>query len=66
MKKRTVDPLQITFDDLFSARIDDMTEQKLIDMQLKRGSGFENGKKRILAKFAEHPSIKAFAHHAYR
>ena len=61
MKKRTVDPLQITFDDLFSARIDDMTEQKLIDMQLKRGSGFENGKKRILAKFAEHPSIKAFA-----
>lgn len=38
-----------------------MTEQKLIERQLKRGSGFENGKKRILAKFDEHPSIKEFA-----
>ena len=56
-----VDPLQITIDDLFYIRPDDMTEQSLIERQLKFGSGFVDGKKRILAKFAEHPSIKAFA-----
>ena len=56
-----LDPLQITFDELFSASADVMTEQKLIEMQLKRGSGFVDGKKRILAKFAEHPSQKQFA-----
>lgn len=58
---RGLDPLQITIDDLFSVRPDGMTEQSLIERQLKWGSGFENGKKRILAKFAEHPSIKQFA-----
>lgn len=58
---KAFDPLQITFDDLFSARSDVMTEQALIERQLNRGSGFVDGKKRILAKFAEHPSIKQFA-----
>jgi hypothetical protein len=55
------DPAQITFDDLFAAPSDRMTEQKLIERQLKFGSGFERGKERILAKFAEHPAIKVFA-----
>lgn len=55
------DALQITFDDLFAVSSDVMTEQALIERQLKRGSGFENGKKRILARFAEHPTIKQFA-----
>lgn len=58
---KAFDFAQITFDDLFRVRSDVMTEQALIERQLKRGSGFENGKKRILAKFAEHPSHKAFA-----
>jgi hypothetical protein len=46
---------------LFAAPSDVMTEQALIERQLKRGSGFVDGKKRIFAKFAEHPSIKEFA-----
>lgn len=58
---KAFDPLQITFDDLFSVRTDDMTEQGLIERQLKWGSGFVSGKERILAKFAEHPSFKEFA-----
>lgn len=58
---KAFDPLQITIDDLFSIRPDDMTEQYLIERQLKWGSGFVDGKKRILAKFAEHPSLKVFA-----
>ena len=56
-----IDPRQMTIDELFFIPSDVMTEQKLIDKQLKRGSGIENGKKRILAKFAEHPTIKQFA-----
>lgn len=55
------DPLQITFDDLFAAPSDVMTEQKLIERHLKFGSGFVRGKERILAKFSEHPSNKEFA-----
>ena len=58
---RGIDPLQITIDDLFYIWPDDMTEQSLIERQLKFGSGFVDGKKRILAKFAEHPSIHQFA-----
>lgn len=58
---KAFDPLQITLDDLFSVRPDGMTEQSLIERQLKWESGFVDGKKRILAKFAEHPSPKEFA-----
>ena len=58
---KAFDPRQITFDDLFFVRSDVMTEEGLIVRQLKRGSGFERSKERILAKFSEHPSLKDFA-----
>ena len=58
---RGIDIGQITIDDVFASLANMMTEQRLIEQSLKRGSGFEGGKARILAKYKEKPTRKEFA-----
>lgn len=54
---------QISIFDLFdlTESENEMTEQKLIKLQLKRGSGFVSGKQRILEAFASFGCTPQFA-----